>query len=180
MGTLGKRFHVKFLGYAHWFMSISISNIKIHSISVDQARYATAAVLKYLDTATIKENPILHKSTFPSDMLFTKEDASTSDKKVEALYIDYNIHYRYFLGSLIYILSIIVCLCFAVHKLVKFSSNPGKVHFEVLVHLLRYIRDNNNLVLKYCSKIYDAPLSDLLIQASIKPDKQLMVFSDSI
>ena len=33
--TLRKRFHVNFLGYAHWFMSIRISQLKDHSISVD-------------------------------------------------------------------------------------------------------------------------------------------------
>ena len=42
--TLGKRLHVNFLGYAHWFMSIRISHLKDHSISVDQARYATSIV----------------------------------------------------------------------------------------------------------------------------------------
>ena len=52
--TLGKRFHVDFLGFAHWFMSIIISQLKDHSISVDQARYANSIVAKYLDTATVK------------------------------------------------------------------------------------------------------------------------------
>ena len=54
LDTLGKRFHVNFLGYAHWFWSIRISQMKDHSISVDQARYATSIVEKYLDTATFK------------------------------------------------------------------------------------------------------------------------------
>ena len=49
--TLGKIFHAKFLGYAHWFMSIRISQLKDHSISVEHATYFVA---KYLDTATIK------------------------------------------------------------------------------------------------------------------------------
>ena len=44
--TLGKIFHVNFLGYAHWFMSIRISQMKDHSISVDQDRYATSIVAK--------------------------------------------------------------------------------------------------------------------------------------
>ena len=44
--TLGKRFHVNFLGYAHWFISIRISQLKDHSIYVDQARYATLIVEK--------------------------------------------------------------------------------------------------------------------------------------
>ena len=39
-------FHVKFLGFAHWFISIRISQLKDHSISVDQARYDTSIVAK--------------------------------------------------------------------------------------------------------------------------------------
>ena len=68
---------------------------------------------------------------------------------------------------------------FAVHKLAKFSSNPGKVHFEGLVHLLGYIRDNKTLGLNYYSDMNDAPLSDLLRQANIKTENQLMSFSYS-
>ena len=59
-----------------------------------------------------------------------------------------------------------------------FSSNPGKVHFEGLLHLLSYIRDNKTLGLHYYSDINDALLSNLLIQASIKTENQLMTFSD--
>ena len=44
--TLVKRFHVNFLGYAHWFRSIRIYKVKDRSISVDQARYATSIVAK--------------------------------------------------------------------------------------------------------------------------------------
>ena len=44
--TLGNIFHVNFLGYAHWFMSITISQIMNHSICVDQYRYATYIVSK--------------------------------------------------------------------------------------------------------------------------------------
>ena len=80
--TFGKRFHVNFLGYSHWFMSIRISQLKDHSISVDQARYATSVVEKYLNTATVKVSTNFYKTTFPAYMLFTKEDVSTSDEKI--------------------------------------------------------------------------------------------------
>ena len=70
-------------------------------------------------------------------------------------------------------------LSFAVHKLEKFSANPIKVHFEGLVHLLRYIRDNKTLILKYYDDINDAPVYYLLRQASIKIGNQLIDFSDS-
>ena len=65
------------------------------------------------------------------------------------------------------------------HKLAKFLANPGKVHVEGLVHLLRYISYNKTLRLKYYSDMNNAPVSDLLRQSSIKTDNQLMDFSDS-
>ena len=70
-------------------------------------------------------------------------------------------------------------LSFAVHKLAKFSSNPGKVHFEGLVHLLRYIRDNKTLSLKHYADMNDAPVTNLLRQDSIKTENHLMAFYDS-
>ena len=70
-------------------------------------------------------------------------------------------------------------LSFAVHKLARFSANPGKVHFEGLVQLLRYIRYNKALGLKYYADMNDSPVTDLLRQASIKIDNHLMDFSDS-
>ena len=142
-------------------MPIRISQLKDHSISVDQARYATSIVAKYLDTATVKVSKTFYKTTLPSEMIFTKEDVSTSDEQVESLTREYNIHYRACIGSLIYLLSTRVDLSFAVHKLAKFSANPGKVHFEGLVHLLRYMRDNKTLGLKYYADLNDAPVTDM-------------------
>ena len=67
-------------------------------------------------------------------------------------------------------------LSFAVHNLAKFSANPGKVHFEGLVHLLRYIRDNKTLGLKYYADLNDAPVTDLLRQANINTKNHWMAF----
>ena len=139
--------------------------MKDHSISVDQARYATSVVEKYFDTATVKASTTFYKTTLPYDMIFTKDDTCTSDEQVDDLTMEFNIHYRTCICSLIYLLSKIVYLSFAVHKLEKFSANPGKVHFEGLVHLLIYIRDNNTLGFKYYADMNDAPVTDLLRQA---------------
>ena len=127
--TLGNIFHVKCLGYAHWFISIRISQMKYHSISVDQARHVTSIVAKYLDTATFKASTKLYKTTLPYDMIFTKAYTSTSDKFFEKLTWKFNIHNRDCIGSLIYLLYTRVELSVAVQKLAKFSANPGKVHF---------------------------------------------------
>ena len=92
--TLGKRFHVNFLGYAHWFMSIRIFQLKDHSISVEQARYATSIVAKYLDADTVKTSKTFYKKNLSSNMIFSKADAYTSDEQVEKLTREINIHYR--------------------------------------------------------------------------------------
>ena len=65
------------------------------------------------------------------------------------------------------------------HKLEYFSANTGKVHIEGLVHLLRYIRDNKTLGLKYYADMNDAPVSDMLRQASIKTGNYLIYLYDS-
>ena len=70
-------------------------------------------------------------------MIFTKADEYTRDEQVENLTREFNISCRFCIGSFIYLLSTRVDLSFAVRKLETFPSNPGKVHFEGLVHLLR-------------------------------------------
>ena len=75
-------------------MSIRISQLKDHSIYVDQARYSTSIVAKYLDTATVKVRNKFYKTTLPADMIFTKEDVFTSDEQVDKLNRECNIHYR--------------------------------------------------------------------------------------
>ena len=70
-------------------------------------------------------------------------------------------------------------LSFAIHKLAKVSENCGKVHFEGLVHLLRYISYNKTLGPKHYVDLNDAQVTDLLRQANINTKNHLMTFSDS-
>ena len=179
LDALEKILHVNLLGYAYWFMSIIISKMKYHSISVDKAIYSTSIVAKYLDTVTVKASTNFYKTNLPYNIIFTKSDAYTSADQVENLTRESNIHYRACIGSLIYLLSTIVDLSFSVHKLAPFLSNSSKVHYEGLIYLLRCIRNNKNLGLKYYADMRDAPLSDLLRQASIHTENQLMDLSDS-
>ena len=101
-------------------MSIRISHMKDNFVSVDQARYATSVVVKYLDTSTVKSSTSFYKTTLPYDMIFTKDDTYTSDEKVEKMTGEFNIHCRVCIGSLIYLLSKIVDLSFVVNKLAIF------------------------------------------------------------
>ena len=142
--------------------TLVFSQMKDHSFSVDQARYAIYIVAKYVGTVTVKAITKFYNTTSPSGMIFTKADTSTSDEQVYKLTREFIVCYRACISSLIYLLSTIVDLSFVVHKLANFSSYPRKVHFEVLVHLLGYIRDNKTLGLKYYVDLNYAPVSDLL------------------
>ena len=66
---------MNFLGYAHWFISIRISQLKDHSISVDQTRYATSIVAKYLDTATVTASKKFYKTM--SNIEFCRSSSET-------------------------------------------------------------------------------------------------------
>ena len=68
-------------------MSISISQIKEHFISVDQDRYATFVVDKHLYTITVKRSKKFFLNTLSSDIIFTKYDVSASDEQVDNLSI---------------------------------------------------------------------------------------------
>ena len=124
--TLGKIFQVKFLVYAHWLMSIRITQMKDHSISLYRAWYATSFIAKYLDTSTVKASIKFYKTTLPYDMIFTKADTSTSDEQVYKLTMEFNIHYRSCIGSLIYLLYTRVDFSFTVHTLAKFQQTLVK------------------------------------------------------
>ena len=115
----------------------------------------------------------------PHNFVATKEDAAKSDVIVKELMPEFNLHYHACIGALIYLTATRIDISFAVQKLAKFSANPGRVHFVALVHLLRYLRDNTYLGLKYYANLRDAPLSDLLRNANISTTSPLIAFSDS-
>ena len=104
-------------------MSIRISQMKDNSIYVYQARCNTSIVPKHLDTATVKTSKKFYRTTFPSDIIFAKADASNAYYQIDKLTREFKIRYRACIVSLIYLLSTIVDLIFTVLKLATFSSN---------------------------------------------------------
>ena len=62
-------------------------------------------------------------------MILNKADVSTNDDQVETLTKEFNIQYRVCIISLLDLVFTRADLSFAVDKLAKFPSNPGKLHF---------------------------------------------------
>ena len=91
--------------------------MKDYYISVDQDRYSTSIVAKYLDTATVKASRNNFKTILPSNIIFTKANVHINDENVENLTREFKIHYGSCIGSFISLLSTRVNLSFSVQKL---------------------------------------------------------------
>jgi hypothetical protein len=92
---------------------------------------------------------------------------------------EYNIDFASCVGSLIYLGMTCVDISYAVNKMVKYTRRLGRKHFEVLIHLLRYLRDNSYLGLRYYSDINESPLTGMLTGQNIKEKQLFYGFSNS-
>ena len=73
-------------------MSIRMTHIKDHYISIDQSKYAISVVEKYFDPATVKSSTNFYMTTFTYGMISTKADSSTSDDRVDKFSREVQIH----------------------------------------------------------------------------------------
>jgi hypothetical protein len=55
----------------------------------------------------------------------------------------------------------------------------GKIHFQALIHLLRYLRDNSLYGVRFYSHISDAPIYQMLLSHSIEERHHFFGFTDS-
>ncbi|MGH3053820.1 MAG: reverse transcriptase domain-containing protein [Gaiellaceae bacterium] len=176
--TLAQRFKVEFLGNAHWFLSLRINQLADYSIRVDQSRYAKAITHRYTNTLNTHLKPT-YDQPLPSDWVPSKTDCSATTDASIALEQHYNLDYRSCTGALLYLNCTRPDIVFAVMKLVKFNLNPGRPHFEALIHLLGYIRDHSLYGLQFYSNTHDSPVYSLLSQHNITTKRDLFAFSDS-
>lgn len=176
---LQQRFNVEFLGQAHWYLATRINQLSNFDIEIDQSRYCMAIIKKYLETAGAKKVPNQHSTPLALDFVPTSEDCSVDENASKLLEQEYNFEYASCIGSLIYLAMTRCDITFAVNKLAKFSERPGKKHFEAILHVLRYLRDNTFIGLKFYSNASEAPITHMLHEAGIQQDHPFYTFSDS-
>ena len=70
-------------------------------------------------------------------------------------------------------------IIYAINKLAKFTCKPGKVHFEVLLHLLRYLHNNSLYGVHFYSNLSDAPIYQMLLSQNIEERHPFFGFMDS-
>jgi hypothetical protein len=117
----------------------------------------------------------------PSDFIPSTDDSSATVDEAIQLQAEYNIDFSSCIGSLIYLEQTRTDILFAVNKLAKFTRCPGVKHMEALVHLLRYLRDNTNLGVRFYSDISRSPVYQMLTTRTklVMGEAKLFTFSDS-
>jgi hypothetical protein len=176
---LKARFNLELIGLAHWYLGIRINQLANYDIELDQSRYCAAIVKKYLDTAGAPKVERLHSTPLPLDFVPTSDVCNTSEETAEILAKEYNVDFASCIGSLIYLGMTRCDIVYAVNKLAKFTRLPGRVHFDVLLHLLRYLRDNMLLGIRFYHDVMRSPLIQTLASQEIKQEHAFFGFSDS-
>jgi len=159
---LHARFNLELIGQAHWYLGTRINQLANYDIELDQSRYCLSVVKKYLDTAGTARNGRQHVTPLALDFIPTADDCSQDEIVAGQLEKEYNIDFTSCIGSLIYLGMTRCDKVYSVNKLAKFTRQPGRNHFEALLHLLRYLRDNALLGIRFYSDLIRAPLIETL------------------
>ena len=173
---IGDRFKVDFQGQAHWFLAMRILRDRRGNFTIDQSRYAKNIVTKHLGKMHLDAKI---NRPLPSGWEPKKNDCAKDEQEVKSLNKEFNFEYPSVIGSLIYLLNTRPDLTFAVTKLAKFMKMPGRIHFQTIVYLLKYLNNNYNFGLKYYHDISDSPLYDLQIQNDVDPVHPILGMHDS-
>ena len=181
--AVSKRFNCSLLGYVHWFLQSRIQRLKDKSYIIDQSRYAASVAHRFLPQFSV-ENPteddvMTYASPLPSNAIFTKKDASNDKASIKALEKHYGYKFPVAVGSVMWLINTYPRINYAVRKLAKFMSNPGKIHFEYMNHLLHHLRCHRLTGIKYYHRIEDAPIYRTLQATGYNKYLELFTFIDS-
>jgi hypothetical protein len=155
-------------------LATRITQLAGYDIILDQKMYCNSVIKHYLDSVGCKNISRKHTIPLPSVFIPTSEDCLETEKKATELVEEYKLDYASCIGSLIYLSQTRTDIIFAVNKLAKYMRKPGKTNFDALVHLLRYLQDNNNYGIRFFANYAMSPLSQHLKTNNL-PTDQLFV-----
>jgi hypothetical protein len=123
---LSEQFNLETKGQAHWYLATRITQLASYDIILDQTRYCSSIIKKYLDSVGCKNVSRKHTIPLPCDFVPTSEDCSETEEKAAILMDEYKLDYASCIGSLIYLSQTRPDIIFAVNKLARYMRKPGK------------------------------------------------------
>ena len=134
LARLRKRFNIPNVGPLTHFLGMDIC-YKPENLKMFVSQEHTTEVL--LERAQMQDcNPVL--TPCPAGTIFTKKDCPPTQSPRSSEY-----------ASLVALANYLACwtrpdIAFAVNKLCKFMANPGDTHWQLLKHLIRYLKGTKN------------------------------------
>ena len=111
---------------------------------MDQSRYIALICNRFLPNKGVENVTNVeckkYAAPLPYNFVATKEDRSSTYVEVLDLQEEFGFEYASAIGMLIYLMNTAFILHFAITKLGKFNSMPGRNHFKALLHLLNHLR----------------------------------------
>jgi hypothetical protein len=144
--AVASAFDVDLLGQAHWCLQARITQNADFSITLDQSRHAALTCTRFTPTlpiATIAdEDRERHRSVLPFGFIAKKKDLATDMLEVKRLEDEHGFKHASVIGMLIFSMNTFTSVHFAIRKLAKFMTRPGRLHHAATAHLLRHLRCN--------------------------------------
>jgi hypothetical protein len=174
--AVSDRFHVKFLGPAHWFLQMRIHQHKDHSYTLDQHRYALNTIQRYDPNNVIRNR----MTPLPPDYIFSRENRPKTENDIKLIEEHYSsMDFRSAVCTLLYLAyNTRADILFAVTKLAKACVCPGILDYEALYWLLGYIKERPALAIKFYPNRLKHPIHDLCETHSI-PHADLTLLTDA-
>lgn len=174
--AVNDRFHVKFLGPAHWFLQMRIHQHKDRSYTLDQHRYVLNTLQRYDPDNLIKPR----QTPLPPTYVFSLANRPSTDSDIATITKHYSsINFRSAVCTLLYLAyNTRADILFAVSKLSKACICPGIKDYEALYWLLGYIKARPDYALKFYPDSNKQPIQRILHVNSIA-NSDLVVFTDA-
>ena len=171
-----RRFDVKFLGPAQWFLQMRIHRHSDKSYSLDQQRYALNTLRRYDPRGVYPKRA----TPLPPDYIYSKDNKPKTPKDKSDLERRFpDIHFRSAVCTLLYLAyNTRADILFAVCKLAKACIDPGQADHEALRWLIGYIRNKPDLAIKFYPNKSGTPIHQILQTARV-PISDLVVFTDA-
>ena len=185
LSSLGQRFDVETRPRADWYLQTRIQQDKDKNITLDQTRYSKSMVQRFLpnlyeQAVTPKE---LRKYAAPLSLEaeLSMKDCSEDVSEVESLEQEYGFRFIELVGAFNWLSYTCYEEIFAIRKLCRFISKPGRPHFQAALHLLHHFRCHPPRPLIYYHDLQNAPITRMLkeVPEFIDFDPVFVVFADS-
>ena len=140
------QFEIKDIGDLKFCLGIRIEkDEETGSVTLSQPAYIEE-LLEKVNLAGVRTKP----TPFPPGLVLRKEDSPITEEGKHDMTLEPYCQYRSLVGALLYLAGASrPDISYAVNCLARYSANPGKAHWDALVHLLRYLRGTAELGITY-------------------------------